>query len=183
MASRNHGFTLIEAMVTIAIVSIIAAVATPAYQGFIESRRLVGATELISSQVNLAKSEALKQSKPIFLGLSSGAGWSIGFGDTANCDGTNSAQCIVSTSVNGANNQQITYFITPNYPGISIGAASQVRFDPVRGLATNAAGVPTAASISISSPSGASTQVNVSILGRVSSCAVGNKAGGLATCN
>ncbi len=42
---KSKGFTLIELMITIAVLAILAAIALPSFQGTLERRQLVGAAE------------------------------------------------------------------------------------------------------------------------------------------
>lgn len=58
---NNSGFTLIEIMVTIAIVGIFASIALPSFSKLIESNRINTATNELVSNLLLARSEALKR--------------------------------------------------------------------------------------------------------------------------
>jgi type IV fimbrial biogenesis protein FimT len=63
MASR--GFTLVEMMVTIAIVAILAAVAVPDLSTFVENRQVRAAAEQLRDMLVLARQEALKRNAPV----------------------------------------------------------------------------------------------------------------------
>lgn len=55
---KNRGFTLIELMVTIAILAIIATLAAPSFGNFVAEQKLNGSTREILLSVDLAKSRA-----------------------------------------------------------------------------------------------------------------------------
>lgn len=59
------GFTLIELMVTVAILSIIVSMGVPALQGFIESSRLRSATHDLYSDLQLARLEAIRRNQRV----------------------------------------------------------------------------------------------------------------------
>lgn len=61
MKSLQKGITLIEAMITIALISIIALIAVPNFQSFFENSRVRTATNGFISATQLARSEAIKR--------------------------------------------------------------------------------------------------------------------------
>ena len=62
---KKSGFTLIELIVTISIVSILASIAIPSFTGMIKSNRISAGTNELVSALFLARSEALKRSNPV----------------------------------------------------------------------------------------------------------------------
>lgn len=58
---KQRGFTLIEMLVTIAIVAIVAALATPAFRVFLVKRTVESALESLATDFRYARSEALKR--------------------------------------------------------------------------------------------------------------------------
>lgn len=60
---RSRGFSLIELMVTIAIVAILAAIAFPSFQSSLRSNRLATTTNEMLASVALARSEAIRSTR------------------------------------------------------------------------------------------------------------------------
>lgn len=61
MYKKNSGYTLIEVLVTVAIVAIFASVAVPSFSTLIENTRINAATNELTSNLLLTQSEALKR--------------------------------------------------------------------------------------------------------------------------
>lgn len=60
-----RGFTLVELMVTVAILVILLAIGVPAMQGFLASRQVAGKADALASAIRFARSEALKRAQPV----------------------------------------------------------------------------------------------------------------------
>lgn len=59
------GYTLVELMVTLAVVGILAAVAVPAMTSLIAGNRLAGASSELASSLQLARSEAIRRNAQV----------------------------------------------------------------------------------------------------------------------
>lgn len=81
---RGQGFTLVELMVTIAVLAILMAIAVPSFQNQSLSSRLRASANDLAAGVQLARSEAIKRNAVVQLcassdGSSCGGGWADGW--------------------------------------------------------------------------------------------------------
>lgn len=115
--SPQNGVTLIELMVTVIVLSILAALAIPAYQTMVEKRRLRGAAETLSGELQFAKMESIKTTTPVRIDftVTDAANWCYGV-STAGCDCTTAGSC----TINGAEK----VISSADYPNISVDATS-----------------------------------------------------------
>lgn len=62
---RSAGFTLVELMITVAVMAILAAVATPAMQALIANGRQTGAASELTAAMQVARSEAVRRNSRV----------------------------------------------------------------------------------------------------------------------
>lgn len=83
---EDRGFTLVELMVTMAIMAVLVTIAAPSMSTMIESAKLSSASNGLLSHLRLARSEAIKRNSRVVLckssdgiGCSSAGGWEQGW--------------------------------------------------------------------------------------------------------
>jgi type IV fimbrial biogenesis protein FimT len=92
MTMKMRGLTLMELMVTVAIMAILLVLAVPSFNSFLARGRLSGAAEGLAQDLQLAKSEALRRNASITISFSTGGAWCYGtVVSTTACDCTDQA--------------------------------------------------------------------------------------------
>lgn len=138
--ARAGGFTLIELMVTIAVLGILLAIAAPSFTVYFEKFRTKRAAETLGGSLYIAKSEAIKRNQFVRLVItasSSGATWCYGLTAAATCNctvavpGTNSCSLDsgVETAVSSTDYKGIKVADTSGNPITSM----TFSFNPLRG--------------------------------------------------
>ncbi len=162
---RQRGFTLLDLMIAMAILAIVFTFAMPAMTNGVEKRNTTSVAENIYSQIQMARSESIARSQPVFMNISAGADWALGFSTDQTCDPTDNDPACTLPDTDG--NNAITHRVTfSDHPKIILATtANQITFMPQRGTAT-------AATINITSSGsvGYVMTVNVGLLGQVSLC-------------
>lgn len=101
--TRHTGFTLIEMMITVAIIAVLLGIGVPSFQSFIRNAELRTSAESIQAGLNLARTEALRRNVPVSFWLvngisstcarsESGKSWVVSLDNPVNaCDAATSA--------------------------------------------------------------------------------------------
>ena len=81
---QHSGFTLVELMITLALVAILATIGVPNFMNFIVNNRLAAQTNELVSALNLARSEAIKRNTRVTVcrsnnGTGCGGTWNNGW--------------------------------------------------------------------------------------------------------
>lgn len=133
---KNAGFTLVEALVVMAIIGILAAMAAPSFSDQMKKQRVEGAVEGLVAALQNTKAEAIKRNAAtwiVFTPATTGTDlstWCYGMtpSGATTCDCTDASSCASGSVVASSDFKNITVnFTTP---------ASRT-FSPLRGTGTS----------------------------------------------
>lgn len=185
--NRQHGLTLIEILITVAVFSIIMAFGVPSMREFFDAKRLVGAAEQVYGHLQQARMESIARSAPVFVNFTTDGSdtWSYGVSSRDLCDvaqGTpaNANACILvvddgdnlvdtGDGVTDPDDLVLMRFDDTLHTGVTMDTAAfssgntQIRFDPVRGTATSG-------DVVLVSELGRRLNVRVGLLGQIRIC-------------
>jgi type IV fimbrial biogenesis protein FimT len=191
MKRSSLGLTLIELVVTVAVLGVLAAAAFPAMGDFIDRQRLVSQTLAISELAQTARSEATKRSaggaseaKSIAMTVNADdeTKWFVGLrngtDDCANALKLEDVTCKINQG--GTDVPYIARWQESQCPDCTLATTAEkpIVFD-LRGLIRGAAGET---SITLTSPKNKDLRVRISRLGRISLCSPSGNVTGYKTC-
>jgi type IV fimbrial biogenesis protein FimT len=153
------GLTLIEALVVLAILSVLSAVAIPSMQHLQQNLRLKGAADVLVAELRLAQSESIKRQTGVSLNFRANGGqWCYGYSIQAACDCTQANACLMDGVDTVRQHHQ--------HPGVQLlpsVSGNRFSFQPRRGTVT-------AGNILLTGENGKQLRVVVSGLGRIRIC-------------
>ncbi|OOC10164.1 GspH/FimT family pseudopilin [Thioalkalivibrio halophilus] len=190
---RQTGFTLIELMVTLAVLVILVSLASP-IMNMLEQRKVVGAAEGVFEEIQFIRSEAIMQGRELHLRVQADSGgddWCIGISNNAGCDcsveDSNATDaCLLDVAVDddgsGATQQVLRRFTHDDFADVSMeingngDTELDLAFDGVRGIPSPRPD-PFEQFRFESSPNNFELGVEINAIGRPSICASGRATG------
>lgn len=166
--TRHSGFTLLELLVTLALVGLLAGLAVPAMGRLLDTARLRSAIEAFSQELQQARNHALTHQQNVYFSLSVSAHrWCYGWGDLAACDCEAGDSEATACRTGSKNNQRVHRRLSTDFPSVELNttrpaASRTLHFSPLRGTAS-------ADSFALRNDAG-ELHVIVSPLGRVRIC-------------
>jgi type IV fimbrial biogenesis protein FimT len=92
MALRQHGFNLIEVMVTLTVLAIMISLGVPGFVEWLQSQRVRASAEAITNGMQVARGEAIRRNLPVVLGLEPPTtAWTVCQATVSPCDSTTAA--------------------------------------------------------------------------------------------
>ncbi|WP_288132562.1 GspH/FimT family pseudopilin [Microbulbifer sp.] len=168
MGLNQRGLTLIELMVTIAVLAIVISIAVPSFNTMIANNRALSAGEQLITAINYARAESIKRGDRVTL---------CGTTDGANCDGTWADDWMVVTDDAATDDaaNPVVGTVLRQWPGPENGAAiseansiSFVRFTRKGTLGNSASGAITLTASASGCSSNSAREVTVGIAGVLS---------------
>lgn len=160
---RQHGVTLVEAAVVVAVAAVLAATALPSFRQARETRRLEAVAAQLETDLQLARALAVARNEGVRMGFAADAAGSCyvvhtgGAGDCG-CSGTGTARC-------SAGAEALRVVALGADRGVRIDANTHsMQFDPAKGTVT-----PTA-TLRVTAASGSAIHQVVNVMGRIRSC-------------
>lgn len=155
---KGLGFTLVELLITVAIVALLASLAIPSFAPAIQKQRLKNAAQELQGQLYLAKAEAIKTGQRVYLSAKAGQAACYGFKVGAPCDCASSDEDSACTLMR----------VTPeagNGVALALSSFSENAYiDPVRGA------VQGAGRIQWQNSYGLAIDVGATRIGRIYAC-------------
>lgn len=174
---RGHcpvrGFTLVEWMITLAVVAILAALAVPSLRLLMDKYQLKAAAQALYDDVQLARSEAIRRSAHTAVQFAATApSWCAVIGTVASANGALACTCTAAQPEPSCIKRSLPASNQADFRSIGLGASTEMRFEPSSGLLLTSAGGDSEALFVdvISAYSGRSVRVFVSPVGIPSLC-------------
>lgn len=161
MKESEKGFSLVELVITVGIILIVLSIAVPSFQESIETEQLKEASESLASDIQFARSEAIKKNADVFVAFREGDNWCYGLNDAATCDCNEVNACKISgveKVVKASSFPSVTFEMTGF--GLDTG---DTRLEGTRGTASRSGTIRFAKGTN-------AIQVEVNVLGRVRVC-------------
>ncbi|WP_410498465.1 Tfp pilus assembly protein FimT/FimU [Chitinibacter sp. S2-10] len=180
--SKQSGLSLIELMVTIAVLAILATVAVPSMIQYINRARLVSVAEELQRDIQFARSETIRNNRPVLLTVKTGSQQCYGLTaktSACNCTLTNAA----TNNYCELKRQDISSQITLS-KGVDValslggttgtsGNFSSVGFDPIRSIpfdTSTSAVLSNDQTLQLENASGKQLHLVLSVTGRATLC-------------
>ena len=172
---KQHGLTLLELAIVVAVTAIVAAAAAPSFAALVDARRLDGAATRLAADIQLARSEAIARNQPLRLSLFTGRNvscWIVHSGAPADCRCSDDAGAVCGDSA-----RVIKSGVLASNERVSVaGNVASIVFDPLHGTST-----PTG-TLRVVGARGSAVHHIVNVVGRVRSCSSGGAVPGYSPC-
>ncbi|WJG08493.1 GspH/FimT family pseudopilin [Aliiglaciecola sp. LCG003] len=170
---KTQGFSLLEAMIVVSIITLIAALGGPSITAALHHQQLKGALQQSYYLLQQGRAFAVTQAKEVTVQFSPGQNWCVALSDRGTCDCKQANACTL-----GNQSYQLTAKDYPfiHLPKVTMGNDNAVIFDKTRGSAMGNAGS------SVFTNGTTQAKLVISNLGRVRICVQQGQIGAYSAC-
>ena len=174
--SAMRGFTLIEMMISVAVLIVLVAIVAPSFNHFFDKYRVKRAADTLSSFLINAKSEAIKRNKSVSMVITgTGATWCAGMTENATCNCTTANACQIDA--------QDRVIASTAFKGVKLlGPTTTATTPHVFEFKTNRGTVTGSATVHFESADGLKLDVVVGQFGRIRLCSPSGSIGEYPSC-
>jgi prepilin-type N-terminal cleavage/methylation domain-containing protein len=154
-SAAQGGFTFIELLVVVALVAVLASIAAPSFISAIDKYQLKTAADNLTSDLQFARFEAIRNNQMAYVNFSTGTSWCYGINLGSACDCTTANSC------------QLKRVSSSDYKNVTLSSASfggNPALDPKNGLSS------LSGAALLQSRLGQQASVTLSLLGMVGIC-------------
>lgn len=165
MHQTQRAFTLIELMVSLAVLGLVLSFVISSFSGMLGRQRLQAAAENLYDTLLLARAESISRNANVYINVVAGASWCYGIDDTASCNCSTSNDCQIDAIT------KVTSMT--DYTGITLNTtdATTFRYDARRGLPeTTSDNNISESSYNFTNTEGDAVRVTINPVGRVKLC-------------
>ncbi len=92
-SSLQDGFTLLECLMTVALIIIILSIASPSFYQWFQRQHVVTQTRAIGQMLNIASKQAVQTGEPVYVAAVAGKNWCLRLSHSATCDCLSGRDC------------------------------------------------------------------------------------------
>jgi type IV fimbrial biogenesis protein FimT len=152
----QHGFTLLELFVVMALVAILAATGVPAFITYLQTNRLTQASQNLYYALQYARSEAVKRNTTVYVSIQTGSNWCYGINPATTCSCNTANSCTL-----GSTQVPSTGQLTLSASGLT---NNSIHFEPNHGAAGSSS------TITLTNGQSNAISVEVGLLGSLLLC-------------
>ena len=171
---RQHGLSLLEMAIVVAILAIVGATAVPSFTALVDARRLDSAATRLAADIQFVRGEAIARNQSLRLSVRAGLDatcWIVHTGSAGDCS------CAATGTVCAGETLAIKSVVLPSAERVDVaGNVASIVFDPLHGTST-----PTG-TLRVTDARGRAVHHVVNVLGRVRSCTPDGAIPGYLTC-
>lgn len=156
MTRRQHGFNLIEVMVTLTVLAVLISLGAPGFSEWLKSLRVRASTEAITNGMQVARGEAIRRNLAVSFGLAlpPTTAWTVCEATVSPCDSTTPAANVIQSKSfqEGSGAANTTTIPTGANVTATPAGATLVTFSPLGNVIDNPDGTSRLTQVDVSYP-------------------------------